>query len=134
MTSRGAAGRGRVWRSVAGVAVAASLSIGGTQVVRADEPVVDTAPPPMTAGPVAETGAPPVVESSVPAPVAIEEPVVTVGLPPVPPTTVIVAVGPQADTDADTDADTGADIEASTVVGAVAATLVAAAIEVSLSA
>lgn len=108
--------------------MAASLSIGGAQVVSADEPVVDTAPPPVTAGPVTETAAPPVVESSVPAPVAIEEPVVAVGLPPVPPTTVIVAVGPPP---VPPQADTGADpeIDASIVGGAVAATLVAAAIE-----
>lgn len=118
--------------------MAASMSIGGAQVVRADEPIVATAPPPVTA-PVTETAAPPVVEASEPGPVAVEEPVVAVGLPPVPPavapSTVVVAVGlPPVPTHLAVDTEGGGEpspdavLDASDVGSAVAGSLVAAAL------
>lgn len=107
-----AAGRGRVWRSVVTGAAVAVIALGGG-VANADEPVADTAVPPVpSSAPLVDSG----------------EPVVAVGLPPVPPTTVVVAVGLPPVPPTTVAANTATDADGGSVAGAVAGAVAAAAV------
>lgn len=106
------------------------MSVAGAQGVWAGAPVVDTGTPPVASAPEADTAAPPVVESSAPTTPPVDEPIVAVGLPPVPPTTMIVAVGlpPVPLTHPMPNPDTDAAVDAPEFVGAVSGALVGAAL------